>query len=82
MDEYHERLLSIIERSIFTIIGLSVAVYLLQIVVSLGQGTYGIMLLNGLSVLFVVGAVVLILWVVDNVITLGKTRESRGKTAK
>lgn len=80
MDEYYEKLLSMVERIAFSVIGLVLAIYLLNFVASLGPGTYGSTLLDGISVYLVLGSVILILWVAYNVFNLGRGyTESRSR---
>lgn len=67
-DDRFERTLKLAERISFNVIALVVAIYLLNTVVELGQGSYGMSLLNGISVFYVVGATVLLLWVAANAI--------------
>ena len=80
MGSLQENLIASIERIAYTVIALVLALYLLNVVLSLGAGSYGLSLLNGISVFMVVGSIVLMLFVaysVFNALQAG-TRE-RGK---
>ena len=72
MDNILEKVLKSVERISFTIVGLIAAIYLLNTVLLLGTGNYGRILLEGLSVFFVIGAVILLLWVAYNVFTYSR----------
>lgn len=67
------------ERIAFTIIGLATAIYVLNLVISLGADSYGGRLLNGISIFLVFGAIILLLWVAYNVFSLSKPNGQRKK---
>lgn len=79
MNEEIERILSLVERISFTVIALVVAIYLLNTVLALGQGSYGMALLNGISVIYVAGATILLLWVVANALSIATPRKGDKK---
>lgn len=58
-----------LERMGYTVIALVLSIYLLNLVVSLGQASYGSMLLNGISVFLVVASVILILTIAYNILS-------------
>lgn len=78
MESDLDKILKTIERISFSIIGLIAAISLLEVVLSLDTGIYRT-LLEGLSVYFIVGAIILFIWVAYNVFTFSRPDSTRKK---
>lgn len=70
--------LQMVERLAYTVIALVLAIYLLNLVLAIGQNSYGSYLLNGISVFLVIGSIILILTVAYNVFAV--FQHKNGKT--
>lgn len=71
MEDSLGRILKSVEKIAFTVIGLIVAFYLINTAISVSPSGYGRTLLEGLSVFYVIGGTILLLWVVYNAINFG-----------
>lgn len=74
MDSSKENLVSVVERMGYTVIAMVLAIYLLNLVISIGYDTYGQSLLNGVSVFLVIGSIILILSVAYNIFNVFQDR--------
>lgn len=76
LNESLDKVLKTVERISFTVIAFAVAVYLISTAAYISPSGYGKTLLEGVSVYFVVGGIILLIWVVYNSINYGHTERA------
>ncbi len=72
MDSNLDKILKTVEKISFSVIGLLVSALLFHTVETLGVNSYGMTLLNGISVYLVVGGVIILLWVTYNIFSINR----------
>lgn len=77
MNESLDRILVTVERIAFTAIALYAAIFLITFGVSTDPSGYGRTLMGGLTVIFILAGVFLLVWVVATSINQAGNREKR-----
>lgn len=82
MNDSLDKVLKTVERISFTIIAFVVAAYLISTASNITPEGYGRTLLEGLSVFFVIGGIILLIWVVYNSINYGHPERAEFKQGR